>query len=128
MNNLTMIESFDSFTSKQKRELLKKQEIFNLMVSEHQLKISCFGEGVVYESSSDRDLVIDLIRNGVYETPQNSKSFYDSYYYKSKHPLMLTYYEEDELANMKLFKLEGYDIGFALKLKGGAISRNSCSS
>lgn len=38
---------------------------------------------------------------------------------KSKHKEMLTDYSEEELAQMKLFKLRGFDIGFALKEKDG---------
>jgi hypothetical protein len=42
------------------------------------------------------------------------ESFYNSLK-QSKHPLMLTDYSPVELSKMKLFKLKGYNIGFALK-------------
>ena len=38
---------------------------------------------------------------------------------KSKHQEMLTDYSPEELSQMKLFKLKGFDIGFALKEKDG---------
>jgi len=67
----------------------------------------------LFENENDRNNVISLIKNNQWEEP-NPKIFRESLS-KSKHKLMLTDYTETELSNMKLFKLKGYDIGFALK-------------
>lgn len=40
--------------------------------------------------------------------------FYNSFM-KSKHPQMLTHYSPEDFAQMKTYKVPGYDIGFALK-------------
>jgi hypothetical protein len=110
MVNKKIIVNFDEFVGR--NDFYKK-------VLEHQMRMDCFKEYDINEhSSEERDIVIDLIRNGVYETPQNPKSFYDSYM-QSKHPLMLSHYPMEELAEMKLFKVVGYNIGFALKKKDG---------
>lgn len=57
--------------------------------------------------------VLEKIKNNDFEQ-QNATSF-RSALMKSKHKEMLTDYSESELSKMKLFKLDGYDIGFALK-------------
>lgn len=67
-----------------------------------------------------RDEIITLIKNNQWEE-QNPQEFYDSLK-KSKHPLMLTDYSTSELSQMKLFKLKGYNIGFALKKFNGRYS------
>ena len=54
-----------------------------------------------------------LIKNNQWEK-QNPKAFRDSLL-KSKHQMMLTDYTETELSQMKLFKLKGFNIGYALK-------------
>ncbi len=56
--------------------------------------------------------VIAAINNGEWEN--DPYKFYESLK-KSKHFLMLTDYTPTELSQMKLFKLIGFNIGFALK-------------
>lgn len=63
---------------------------------------------------------INQIKNGDWEE-HNPESFSASLA-KSKHQLMLTPYSNDELNDMKLFKLKGKSIGFALKKKDGVHS------
>jgi hypothetical protein len=57
--------------------------------------------------------VVNMINNNqfIHPTPQE---FYSSLM-QSKHKSMLTPYTPEELSKMKLFKLPGYNIGFALK-------------
>ena len=68
-----------------------------------------------FESVKDfknRGDVIRKIENNEYES--DPIEFYKSLK-QSKHPLMLTDYTVDDLSKMRLFKLKGYNIGFALK-------------
>lgn len=67
--------------------------------------------------SFDRDVIVSMIENDEWETP-SGKSFKTALE-KSKHKEMLTIYDASELDKMKLFKLKGYDIGYALKMKAG---------
>ena len=60
--------------------------------------------------------VLELIQNDEFDT--NPAEFKKSLS-KSKHQEMLTDYDAKELKKMKLFKLKGYNIGFALKKKDG---------
>ena len=68
---------------------------------------------------------LEKIVNNDWE-PQSPKAFYESLTCKSdndscvnKHPEMTTGYNVPDLAKMKLYKLEGMNIGFAIKeLKG----------
>tara|TARA_R110000782_G_scaffold143818_1_gene236648 strand:+ start:409 stop:1005 length:597 start_codon:yes stop_codon:yes gene_type:complete len=68
---------------------------------------------------------LEGIKNNDWE-PSSPKSFYDSLTCKSaddscvnKHPEMTTGYNLSDLTKMKLYKLEGMNIGFAIKeLKG----------
>lgn len=60
--------------------------------------------------------VLELIKNGEFES--NAVEFKNSLS-KSKHQKMLTDYSIPQLKKMKLFKLKGYNIGFALKKKDG---------
>jgi len=61
----------------------------------------------------DRSIPIKLIQDDQWEN-HNPKEFKIALE-KSKHPGMLTNYSVGEFDKMKLFKLKGYDIGFALK-------------
>lgn len=70
--------------------------------------------------SNKTNEVLNLIKNNQYEN-SNANRFYDSLK-QSKHSLMLTDYTPAELSKMKLFKLNGYNIGFALKLHGNEYS------
>jgi hypothetical protein len=60
--------------------------------------------------------VLELIQNNEFET--DAKAFQKSLN-KSKHAEMLTDYDVKDLKKMKLFKVKGYNIGFALKKKDG---------
>jgi hypothetical protein len=60
--------------------------------------------------------VINKIKNG--DFINNVKDFKEAFL-KSNRPEMLTNYDDSDLKNMKLFKLNGYDIGYALKEKDG---------
>ena len=62
--------------------------------------------------SSERRKVIGLIHSGAFF--HNPKRFQASLSL-SVYPEMLTPYTIEELAQMKLFQLQGYNIGFALK-------------
>ena len=62
-----------------------------------------------YENKND---IIEKISNGNWET--NADEFLDSVN-SSKRVEFLTPYSVEELSTFKLFKLEGYNIGFALK-------------
>jgi hypothetical protein len=59
------------------------------------------------------DDVIEKINNNDFEE-HNPSSFKEALS-KSKHSLMLSDYSESELNEMHLYKLNGYDIGYALK-------------
>lgn len=63
-------------------------------------------------NSDRRKEVLDLISQNQFEN--NPRDFYESLI-KSKHPDMLTPYSVSELAQMKLFKVPGFNIGYALK-------------
>jgi len=66
------------------------------------------------EDTNDRKQdVLTKIENDDYEN-QNPQRFYIALN-KSKHKKMLTDYSVSDLSKMKLFKVSGYDIGFALK-------------
>ena len=77
-----------------------------------------FSNENINENSNERDNVIALIKNNQWEK-QDPSSFRNSLS-KSKHILMLTDYTESELDSMKLFKLKGYNIGYALKNHEGS--------
>jgi hypothetical protein len=62
---------------------------------------------------SDSIDVIQDIKNDNWE--QEDPTVFHASLNKSRHGAMLTPYSVSELSKMKLFKLSGYDIGFALK-------------
>jgi hypothetical protein len=71
-------------------------------------------EDVISEQGDDdeKNDVLEKINAGDFNNDVNE--FYDAFM-KSKRMEMLTPYNKDELNDMKLFKLNGYDIGYALK-------------
>jgi hypothetical protein len=77
---------------------------------------------VIAESDQDekRQDVVNKIRNNEWEK-QDPKRFKEAIS-NSKHSQMLTDYSESDFAKMKLFKLNGYNIGFALKKFNGDYS------
>jgi hypothetical protein len=70
---------------------------------------------VLDEGTPDPE-VLDMLKKGDFES--DAKAFKDSLS-KSKHQEMLADYSVAELKKMKLFKLPGLNIGFALKKKDG---------
>jgi hypothetical protein len=68
--------------------------------------------------NKERSDVLNKINNNDWEKPQNPESFLKSLSL-SRHPKMLSPYSIQELSQMKLYKLNGYNIGFALKKKDG---------
>jgi len=89
--------------------------------SEHLRQQSLFETNIDEADANEvTDNVKTLIKNNQFEK-QNPQSFYDSLK-KSKHSLMLTDYTPQELSKMEIYKLNGYDIGYALKLHDGEYS------
>lgn len=93
--------------------LLKEQLNNNYLIESHERMIKLFSNNIKENNEEKRKDVINKIRNDEWEE-QNAQRFYEALY-KSKHKEMLTDYSLTELNNMKLYKLDGYDIGFALK-------------
>jgi len=93
---------------------------YQSLIYNHGLQESLFEESLLEEAdATTREEVLQKIRNQEWEKPQNPKSFKSSLS-KSKHKEMLTHYSASELAQMKLYKIIGYNIGFALKKKDGS--------
>lgn len=104
------------------KSIVSEKKRYNRMMYEHILREEYFTESVNEETDSEkRQNVLNAISKNDWEKPQNPQSFRDSLI-KSKHAPMLTPYSTGELSQMKLFKLKGYDIGYALKKKDGKYS------
>jgi len=86
---------------------------FNLKQSNHLRNSNVFNQKLNEVDENMRKQVLDLIKNNQWETPDANR-FYESMK-QSKHVLMLTDYTPAELSKMQLFKLKGFNIGFALK-------------
>ena len=100
-------------------QVIAEQAKYQSLIFNHGLQESLFRNSLNEEADTDkREDVLQKISNGDWEKPQNPKSFKDSMDI-SKHKEMLTAYSTGELAQMKLYKLNGYNIGFALKKKNG---------
>jgi len=97
--------------------IIEEQKYFNLLIENHIRLDNIFSDRTINENAND---VINLIKNNDWEF-ENPIRFKEAVS-KSKHKEMLTMYSVNELSNMKLFKLKGYDIGYALKLKDGKYS------
>lgn len=97
------------------REVDRRKEI----EANTQSQINLFSEDINEDDLSTEKLqdVSRKIRKGDWEE-MNPKAFRESLS-KSKHSKMLTVYGVSDLAKMKLYKLNGYDIGFALKKNDG---------
>lgn len=109
-----MIQNLNDFL-KLKQKIRFTEEQLNTIEF---LKFDCINEN--NEISDEIRHVLDLIRNNEYEE-HNAHSFLQALN-KSKHKEMLSEYSISELNEMKLFKLKGYNIGFALKLHDGKFS------
>ena len=94
----------------------KYTRLYQIKKSNHERLTEIFDDAL-FESElgneEKRTDVLNKIKNGDYEK-QNSNNFQKALK-KSKHPYMLHMYSISEFNKMKLFKLSGYDIGFALK-------------
>jgi len=99
-------ESFNQNDLSDKRRFLDKN-ILSLF------KESSYDNLEENEDTNKREDVLNKIRNNQFEPP-DPKNFKNGME-KSKHLQMLTPYSEEDLSKMKLFKLDGYDIGFAIK-------------
>jgi len=66
-----------------------------------------------FEIDDIKEDVISKIKNN--EFSDDPQEFYDAINRSEKHKEMLSEYSVDDFAEMKLFKLDGYDIGYALK-------------
>lgn len=103
-----MITNFNTYLN-----ILEKRKLYNTNIFKHELLLSLFqsiNENVV--NTVERDEVINYINNNELNT--TPLEFYNSVN-KSKHIEMLTQYSIEELSKMRLFKVPGYNIGYALK-------------
>ena len=66
-----------------------------------------------FEIDDVKEEVISKIKNN--EFSDDPQEFYDAINRSEKHKEMLSEYSVDDFAEMKLFILDGYDIGYALK-------------
>lgn len=99
------------------------KEFIDKCLNEHDFKVKIannlrvddlFNNDLLNENNEEkRNIVLDLIRNNKFEKP-NPNNFKKSVSL-SKHKMMLTDYSVGELNKMKLFKLDGFNIGYALK-------------
>jgi hypothetical protein len=67
----------------------------------------------ITEDGDERNVVVDKIINN--DFTNNPQEFYDSFINTKKHQQMLTNYSLEDFQEMKVYKLNGYDIGYALK-------------
>jgi hypothetical protein len=109
MNKL--FESFDRLnntkTSKlyeAKRRMYEHINQLNLVGDDSDLNES--------DNTEEREKVLSDIKNNNFES--DPEDFFNSMK-DSKHEEMLTFYNVNELSRMKLFKVPGYNIGYALK-------------
>jgi hypothetical protein len=105
------------------REQIEKRfsEAYKSAKANHKLSIELFSEIIAEgQDENKKQDVLNKIKDNDYEK-QNPLSYYNAIN-KSKHKGMLTDYSVNDFSKMKLFKLNGYNIGFALKKKDGRYS------
>ena len=90
----------------------------SLIYHEHLIELfsevqSELGEEENIENFDSKGDALNKIRNNKYS--DDTQDFYNAINNSTKHKEMLSEYSIDDFAEMKLFKLDGYDIGFALK-------------
>ena len=91
--------------------------VFSRKVLMHEMFIESFTKTPTNESVDDSNKdVLASIKSDTYSGDVDD--FFNSLN-KSKHALMLTPYTKSELKSMKLFKVKGHNVGFALKKKDG---------
>lgn len=96
------------------RESLNRKNNYSRSYVEYQEHLKeTLGDAVLEDSVEGKEEVIQLMNSDSWENP--SPSEFKQSLSKSKHSMMLSDYSESEFAKMKLFKLPGHDIGFALK-------------
>jgi len=100
-------------------QIITERKKYQSLIFNHALQENVVRGRLNEEADSDKRAdVLQKISNGEWESPQNAKSFKASMDI-SKHKEMLTPYSTGELSQMKLYKLQGYNIGFALKKRDG---------
>lgn len=104
------------------KEEISKQVTFNKKLKENNFRKSNQNRLLeIFSKNLNEDVVpndysadaLKKIQTNSFEKP-NPKSFYNALN-KSKHKEMLTDYSVEDLSKMKLFKLNSYNIGYALK-------------
>jgi len=96
---------------------IKKKYRYEININEHLRLIELFQSDLnEYVGNNQTPTIVRnmITFNNAWEDPQNPESFKQSLS-KSKHKEMLTDYSVQDLSKMKLFKLKGYNIGYALK-------------
>jgi hypothetical protein len=99
-------------------EYIFKERKFRLIRENHIRCHSIFANDsklVMTENDNNHLDALNAIKNNDWED-QDAKRFKEALN-KSKHKEMLSEYSISELSSMKLFKLNGYNIGYALKKK-----------
>lgn len=100
-------------------EIVMEGVKYRMLMYNHALQENLNHHLLVEDADPDkREDVLQKIKNEDWEKPQDANSFQNSMN-MSKHKEMLTPYSKGELAKMRLYKLNGYNIGFALKKKNG---------
>jgi len=99
-----------------KESLTRSNPYSRSKVAYYESLIECLDEAFTEDGVPEREQVVNIIRNDQWEdvTPDQFRKSLSS----SKHKEMLSDYNTSELAKMKLFKVPGFDIGFALKDHG----------
>lgn len=115
--DIRLAENFASDTTITKDKLIQvNKNIYNKLYFNQLLM-----ENVInYNLNENFDEVIKKIQNEDYEEYNIVNKFYSSVM-KNFRSEFLTPYSKDELANMNLFKLRGYNIGFAIKKDGDIV-------
>jgi len=111
------MKNFTQFINKELTSYDESKKYHALQIN-HSMMLELFDSTLTEGDDSLRQEVIDKIRAGDWESPQKPESFAKSLGL-TKHKEMLTMYTVDELSHMKLFKLKGFNLGFALKEKDG---------
>lgn len=100
------------------QKLYTTKRSISLLRENHARSVNLFSVTSLNERNEQKQqIVVNNIKSNRWEEP-NPVSFKNALN-KSKHKEMLTDYSTSELKSMKLYKLDGFDIGYALKLKDG---------
>ena len=108
-----MNKLFENFDKINKTNTSKSNKYKKLMYEYESLLEFVENDKKLDESDDEkRNEVLQLIKNN--EFVDDPQGLYDSMKL-NKHPKMLTFYPVSELAQMKVFKIPNYNIGYALK-------------